>query len=147
MKRLLLASVIVLSMAAWGAAPATRPNESATTVTTTASYAARSSEAQRIVDWLVSRDAPAKDGPLANYADNGSFSVRIKTTRASGARQEAAGVRTGPLPANGQGGDVLEVTRSTDAVMETWTYPWQGGSSGGWELTQYEYHRKPSSTS
>jgi hypothetical protein len=143
MKNMLLAGAIALSMGVWASASAAPPQSSTTTTTSTSSYAARSSEARRIVDWLVSQDAPARNGALERYADNGSFSVTSKASRAWGASQSVDGAPPSkPLPANARDGDVLEITHPAGEITEAWTYTRQGGNQGEWELTDYKYHRK-----
>ena len=141
MKKMLLAGAIALSVGAWGSASAAQPRES-TTTTSNSNYAAQSSEAKRIVDWLVSQDAPARNGALARYADNGSFSISSKTSRASGVPQGVDDTPSKPLPTNARDGDVLEITHPAGEVTETWAYTRKGGAQGEWALTRYEYHRK-----
>jgi hypothetical protein len=143
MKKLLLLSAIALSIATWGSTSIAQPRESKTTMTSTASYAAQSSEAQRIVDWLVSHDAPAKNGSLVNYATKGTFSVRMETSRTSVTQQSVGDAPPVPLPTDGHNGDIFDITHSTGGITETWTYTWQGGFNGGWVLTDYEYHHNP----
>jgi len=115
-------------------------------VSTEASYRAGTTEAKSIQFWLQKNAQYANGQMVGEPAKLGDVTVIYQTS--SGSRQSAVGDGPPvPLPASGKPGDKISISSTSGGVTQTWSYSWQGSSSGGqWILTSYTWVKSTNTT-
>lgn len=116
-------------------------------ITTEARYEAGSIGARETRRWLADHATYANGSTVGDFAKIGSVQV-VYTVSATGSSyyQVLGGPGGGPpvsLPGGGSADDTISVSSCSHGVSQTWSYTWEGNSSGGgWVLKSYTYNLK-----